>query len=147
VDYQKDTGEVIIFCDSSDFSTSDGVNWLKEDTNEAFAIVEGHRRHGKWSLCPAKANAIQYKSRKGSNWIFLCEILDTKIPNYFALFPSLRQITRLEVRDRGTIAQLHRSGKLKEGSRFDYRSNDAVSVVLSQTLLHEMFHAVFDDRS
>jgi hypothetical protein len=74
----------------------------------------------------------------GFKGILLCAAID---PVPYSAFASIE-----EVADRATFAQLYRKGKLRAGSAFPIESQDLVWV-LSTTLLHEMFHVVFDDDS
>jgi hypothetical protein len=140
-EYQAGTQEVVIMCDSSDFDTNDGEVWKLKDTDAVVELGPFPRLRGEYTFCPVNddgsiPDAITYHHYPyyDWSWIVLCTLLD------------VRGTRKEEPEDRGTLAQLHESGRLGEGSSLLHSRGD-LDVVVSVTLLHEMFHAVLDTKS
>jgi hypothetical protein len=143
-EYYVGTTELILWCGDTDFASSrEGRNWVHKDTGQTFKIAKEDRirRHGQWTLCSDLGMAAlewslpEPLSLRG---LFLCDIIDHMSSEDFRPRPGPTT--------RGTFKHLYETKQLRAGSSLR-AINDDLDLVVSTTLLHEMFHVVLDMRS
>jgi hypothetical protein len=143
-EYEVGTDELILWCGDGDFTSSEtGKTWVHKDTQQTFNIVRKDRirRHGKWTLSSGLGFAALEWSLPEPlrlRGVFLFDIIDHMSSDTLRPRPGPKS--------RGTFRYLYDTKQLRAGSRLR-NINEDLDLVVSTTLLHEMFHVVLDMRS